>query len=166
MAEQMVHTLLELLSGIQMKELIVFIISLIPTIELRGGIIAGYLLGLPWLRNLVVAVIANVIPVPFILFFIKKVLAFMRKHGILVKLVDWIEARGQSKSSEVTKYEVFGLMLFVASPLPGTGAWTGSLVAALLEMDVKKAMLSVFAGVLVAGFIMTVLSYGLLGFIL
>ena len=166
MAEQMVHTLLELLSGIQMKELIVFIISLIPTIELRGGIIAGYLLGLPWLRNLVVAVIANVIPVPFILFFIKKVLAFMRKHGILVKLVDWIEARGQSKSSEVTKYEVFGLMLFVASPLPGTGAWTGSLVAALLEMDVKKAMLSVFAGVLVAGFIMTVLSYGLLDFIL
>lgn len=166
MAEQMVHTLLELLSGIQMKELIVFIISLIPTIELRGGIIAGYLLGLPWLRNLVVAVIANVIPVPFILFFIKKVLAFMRKHGILVKLVDWIEARGQSKSSAVTKYEVFGLMLFVAIPLPGTGAWTGSLVAALLEMDVKKAMLSVFAGVLVAGFIMTVLSYGLLDFIL
>ena len=166
MAEQMVHTLLELLSGIQMKELIVFIISLIPTIELRGGIIAGYLLGLPWLRNLVVAVIANVIPVPFILFFIKKVLAFMRKHGILVKLVDWIEARGQSKSSEVTKYEVFGLMPFVAIPLPGTGAWTGSLVAALLEMDVKKAMLSVFAGVLVAGFIMTVLSYGLLDFIL
>lgn len=166
MAEQMVHTLLELLSGIQMKELIVFIISLIPTIELRGGIIAGYLLGLPWLRNLVVAVIANVIPVPFILFFIKKVLAFMRKHGILVKLVDWIEDRGQSKSSEVTKYEVFGLMLFVAIPLPGTGAWTGSLVAALLEMDVKKAMLSVFAGVLVAGFIMTVLSYGLLDFIL
>ncbi len=166
MAEQMVHTLLELLSGIQMKELIVFIISLIPTIELRGGIIAGYLLGLPWLRNLVVAVIANVIPVPFILFFIKKVLAFMIKHGILVKLVDWIEARGQSKSSEVTKYEVFGLMLFVAIPLPGTGAWTGSLVAALLEMDVKKAMLSVFAGVLVAGFIMTVLSYGLLDFIL
>jgi uncharacterized membrane protein len=166
MAEQMVHTLLELLSGIQMKELVVFIISLIPTIELRGGIIAGYLLGLPWLRNLVVAVIANVIPVPFILFFIKKVLAFMRKHGILVKLVDWIEARGQSKSSEVTKYEVFGLMLFVAIPLPGTGAWTGSLVAALLEMDVKKAMLSVFAGVLVAGFIMTVLSYGLLDFIL
>ena len=90
----------------------------------------------------------------------------MRKHGILVKLVDWIEARGQSKSSEVTKYEVFGLMLFVAIPLPGTGAWTGSLVAALLEMDVKKAMLSVFAGVLVAGFIMTVLSYGLLDFIL
>jgi len=166
MAEQMVHTLLELLSGIQMKELIVFIISLIPTIELRGGIIAGYLLGLPWLRNLVVAIIANVIPVPFILFFIKKVLAFMRKHGILVKLVDWIEARGQSKSSEVTKYEVFGLMLFVAIPLPGTGAWTGSLVAALLEMDVKKAMLSVLAGVLVAGFIMTVLSYGLLDFIL
>ncbi len=166
MAEQMVHTLLELLSGIQMKELIVFIISLIPTIELRGGIIAGYLLGLPWLRNLVVAIIANVIPVPFILFFIKKVLAFMRKHGILVKLVDWIEARGQSKSSAVTKYEVFGLMLFVAIPLPGTGAWTGSLVAALLEMDVKKAMLSVFAGVLVAGFIMTVLSYGLLDFIL
>lgn len=166
MAEQMVHTLLELLSGIQMKELVVFIISLIPTIELRGGIIAGYLLGLPWLRNLVVAIIANVIPVPFILFFIKKVLAFMRKHGILVKLVDWIEARGQSKSSEVTKYEVFGLMLFVAIPLPGTGAWTGSLVAALLEMDVKKAMLSVFAGVLVAGFIMTVLSYGLLDFIL
>ena len=166
MAEQMVHTLLELLSGIQMKELVVFIISLIPTIELRGGIIAGYLLGLPWLRNLVVAVIANVIPVPFILFFIKKVLAFMRKHGILVKLVDWIEDRGQSKSSEVTKYEVFGLMLFVAIPLPGTGAWTGSLVAALLEMDVKKAMLSVFAGVLVAGFIMTVLSYGLLDFIL
>ena len=166
MAEQMVHTLLELLSGIQMKEFVVFIISLIPTIELRGGIIAGYLLGLPWLRNLVVAVIANVIPVPFILFFIKKVLAFMRKHGILVKLVDWIEARGQSKSSEVTKYEVFGLMLFVAIPLPGTGAWTGSLVAALLEMDVKKAMLSVFAGVLVAGFIMTVLSYGLLDFIL
>ena len=166
MAEQMVHTLLELLSGIQMKELIVFIISLIPTIELRGGIIAGYLLGLPWLRNLVVAIIANVIPISFILFFIKKVLAFMRKHGIFVKLVDWIEARGQSKSSEVTKYEVFGLMLFVAIPLPGTGAWTGSLVAALLEMDVKNAMLSVFAGVLVAGFIMTVLSYGLLDFIL
>ena len=162
MVEQMVHALIELMAGIEMKELVVFIISLIPTIELRGGIIAGYLLGIPWLRNLVVAVIANVLPVPFILFFVKKVLAFMRKHNILVKFVDWIEKRGQAKSGEVTKYEVFGLMLFVAIPLPGTGAWTGSLVAALLEMDVKKAMISVFGGVLIAGFIMTMLSYGLL----
>ena len=166
MAERLVHMLLELMSGIQMKELVVFIISLIPTIELRGGIIAGYLLGIPWLRNLIVAIIANVLPVPFILFFVKKVLNFMRKHNILVKFVDWIEERGNKKSSEVTKYEVFGLMLFVAIPLPGTGAWTGSLVAALLEMDVKKAMISVFCGVLIAGFIMTILSYGLLDLIL
>lgn len=166
MVETIVNELIQLLAGIEMKELVVFIISLIPTVELRGGVIAGYLLGIPWMRNLAVAVVANVLPVPFILFFIKKILAFMRKHGIFVKFVDWVEKRGQAKSGQVTKYEMFGLVLFVAIPLPGTGAWTGSLVAALLEMDVKKAMLSVFVGVLIAGFIMTVLSYGLLDLIL
>lgn len=166
MVEQIVHALINIMSGIEIKEIVVFIISMIPVVELRGGIIAGYLLGIPWLRNLIVAVIANVLPVPFILLFVKKVLNFMRKHGILVKMVDWIEERGRQKSSEVMKYEVFGLMIFVAIPLPGTGAWTGSLVAALLEMDVKKAMISVFFGVIIAGFIMTVFSYGLLDFIL
>ncbi|MDD6466797.1 MAG: small multi-drug export protein, partial [Erysipelotrichaceae bacterium] len=97
---------------------------------------------------------------------IKKILAFMKKHGIFVKLVDWVEKRGAEKSGQVTRYEMFGLVLFVAIPLPGTGAWTGSLVAALLEMDIKKAMLSVFVGVLIAGMIMTIFSYGLLDLIL
>ncbi|MDD6466630.1 MAG: small multi-drug export protein, partial [Erysipelotrichaceae bacterium] len=76
--ENIVNQLIQLMAGIEIKEFIVFVISLIPTIELRGGIIAGYLLGIPWMRNLVVCMIANVIPVPFILFFIKKILAFMK----------------------------------------------------------------------------------------
>ncbi|MBQ0135255.1 MAG: small multi-drug export protein [Oscillospiraceae bacterium] len=145
--------------------LIIFGISLLPILELRGGLIAAYLLGLPLIPSMIVCYIGNMIPVPFILIFIKKILNFMGRFKIFEKLVNWVQHRGEKKADEMkkrqSKFEEWGLMAFVAIPLPGTGGWTGSLVAALLDMDNKKAFKVIAVGVAVAGIIVAALSYGL-----
>lgn len=150
----------------QMKEYIyVFFCSMLPVIELRGSIPMGCALGLPWYLNYIVSVIGNFLPVPFILLFINKILQWMKKVPAFTKIAIWVEQRAEKNTEKVTKYAAFGLFVFVAVPLPGTGAWTGALVAALIGMKFHYAMFSVFAGVLAAGFIMSGASYGFLSFL-
>ncbi|MCD7783146.1 MAG: small multi-drug export protein [Firmicutes bacterium] len=143
----------------------IFFISMVPLIELRGSIVVGAAMGVTWYQCMIVSIIGNMIPVPFILFFIRKILDLMKKVKILAPIAEWIERHGSKRSDRVTKYATFGLLLFVGIPLPGTGAWTGSLIAALLGIDRKKAMISVFAGILLASVIMTLAAYGFVGFL-
>ena len=138
-------------------------ISMIPIIELRGSIPVGFVMGLPWYASLVCSIIGNMLPVPVILLFVVKVFEFMKKHNILTKFVNKMEQKAMNRSEKVSKGEFWGLMLFVAIPLPGTGAWTGSLIAALLGMKFKKAFPAVIVGICMATVIMWFISYVLLG---
>ena len=140
-------------------------ISMIPIIELRGSIPVGFVMGLPWYASLVCSIIGNILPVPVILLFVVKVFEFMKKHNILTKFVNKMEQKAMNRSEKVSKGEFWGLMLFVAIPLPGTGAWTGALIAALLKMNRRDSFLSILLGVTIAGTIITLGTYGLLGFI-
>ncbi len=154
------------MNGIEMWDVLkTFFLSMVPIVELRGAIPLGAALGLPWYINYIICVIGNFLPVPFILLFIRSVLNFMKKVPKLDKIALWLEARAAKNSDKVNKYASLGLFVFVALPLPGTGAWTGSLVAALMEMRLKHSLLSVFGGVVVAGVILTLISYGALGFL-
>lgn len=146
-----------------MNLIYVFFISMVPFIEIRGSIPIGFGLGIPFYLCFLVSVLGNMLPVPFILLFIKKILAFMKKVPKLAPIAEWVEERANKRTDKVTKYAVFGLALFVGIPLPGTGAWTGSLIAALLDMKFGYAIISVFAGVLMAGFILSGITYGFLG---
>lgn len=142
------------------KDLCVFLCAMIPIIELRGAIPLGAALDLHPLWNYALAVVGNLIPVPLILLFIRAILDGMERVPCFEKLVRWLRAKAEKGRGKVEKYAVVGLAVFVAIPLPGTGAWTGSLVAALMGMRFPKAMISVIAGVLAAGVFMSLLSYG------
>ncbi len=145
------------------KSLSVFFLSMVPLLELRGAVILGSTLGLEWYITYIVSVIGNILPIPVILLFVREVFKFMKKHGgRLEKIALWFEHKGSSKSDKVTKYATFGLFLFVAIPLPGTGAWMGALIASLINMRFKNAFFSIVAGVLCAGLIMSLACYGLI----
>ena len=146
------------------KELCVFFCSMIPIIELRGAIPLGAALGLPMWQSFLLAVVGNMLPVPIILLFVKKVLSFMSKCKIKLfnKVANWVYAKAEKNKAKIEKYSFWGVALFVGIPLPMTGAWTGTLVAAMLDMKFWKAILSAFIGVLVAGIIISLLSYGVL----
>lgn len=143
-------------------ELTVFVLSLLPVIELRGGILAATLLKVDMLPAFFICLTGTLLPVPLILLFLNRIFDRLRNTRF-VKLVDRLEAKGRSKFDKINRYETLGLMLFVAIPLPGTGAWTGSLAAALMKMDFKFAMLSVAVGSFIADVIMCLLGYGVLG---
>ena len=160
--EHIVEALVQLFSQTIPAELTVFVLSLMPIIELRGGILAAKLLDLQMLPAFFICLVGTLIPTPFILLFINKIFGWMRNTRF-VKLVDRMEEKGRSKFDKINRYKTLGLLIFVAIPLPGTGAWTGSLAAALMKMDFKSAMISVVGGTLVADVIMCLLSYGLLG---
>ncbi len=137
------------------------LVSMIPVLELRGGIPFGVTLGLPVWAAYLAAMIGNILPVPFILVYIKRIFRWMRKRmPRLNSLVDRLEKKAHLKGRMVTRYKYLGLMLFVAIPLPGTGAWTGALAAAFLDMPLRKALPSIFAGILIAGAAISVLTYG------
>lgn len=137
------------------------LVSMLPVIELRGGIPYGVVAGLGVKTALTCALIGNILPVPFLILFTTKVFAWLRtKSPKLDRLVVKMEQKGMSKKDVIDKYEFWGLVLLVAIPLPGTGAWTGCLVAALLEMDVKKSIPAVILGVLIAGAIVSFITYG------
>ncbi len=138
---------------------------MVPVIELRGAIPWGAALGLPWYCVFIVTAIGNMVPVPIILLFIRKIVEWMKETEKLRKIALWIENKADKNKEKIIKYATWGLMLFVAIPLPGTGAWTGALVAAMLNMRLKYALPSIFAGVLIAGFIMCGVSYGFLSFL-
>lgn len=167
MTEKLVSALLGLLSGIQQipfgREIIAFLLSLLPIIELRGGIIAGRALGLDPVTTFVICYIGNVLPIPFILWLIKKIINWMGNSNIKLfkKVVSSLSKKVENKKGQIEKYGFWGLVLFVGIPLPGTGAWTGCLIAAMLDMDKKKAFLAAMLGVLMAGAIMSILSIGI-----
>ncbi|WP_346011407.1 COG2426 family protein [Pseudoflavonifractor capillosus] len=141
--------------------LLTLLVSMVPVVELRGGIPFGVAAGLPVWAAYLAAVIGNLIPVPFIVVYIRRIFLFMRQHmPRLNSLVDKMERKAHLKSASVLKYQYLGLAIFVAIPLPGTGAWTGALVAAFLDMRLKKALPSIAGGVLSAGLIISILSYG------
>jgi uncharacterized membrane protein len=137
------------------------LMSMVPVVELRGGIPFGVALGLDIWPAYVAAVIGNMLPVPFIIIFIRRIFQWMRVHmPRLNSLVDKLEQKAHLKGRTVTKYRYLGLMIFVAIPLPGTGAWTGSLVAAFLDMRLRKALPVVFLGVLIAGILISAITFG------
>ena len=148
------------------EEVVVFLISMLPLIELRGGLLAASLLKVSIYKAIPLCIIGNIIPIPFILLFIRAIFDWMKRWKVFRGIIEKLENRAMSKSDQVTRYEFWGLVLFVGIPIPGTGAWMGSLVAALLEMDVKKAVIAELIGIALATTIMSILSYGLLGAVL
>lgn len=144
------------------KRWCVFFCSMIPIIELRGAIPMGAAFGLPWWQTLLISIVGNMIPVPFILLFINAILKWMAgcRVKLFNKIAGWLLRKAEKNREKIEKYAFWGLAIFVGVPLPGTGAWTGSLVAAVIDLKFWKALLSALIGVLVAGVVMTLLSYG------
>ena len=148
------------------KVLTTLFVSMVPVIELRGAIPIGTGLGLPLGLSIVVSIIGNMIPVPFIIVFIRKIFEWMRKklpklNGFVTKL----EEKADKQKETVLRYEFWGLFILVAIPLPGTGAWTGALVAAMLDMRLKKAIPSILLGVVTAGIIVALVTSGVVTFL-
>ena len=137
----------------------VFLTSMIPVLELRGAIAFGPANNLPWLVTYIAAVLGNVLPVPFIIIFIRKILTLMRRIGPFERIAELIEKKAEKNRGKIEKYSTWGLFIFVAVPLPGTGAWTGALVAALTDMRLRRALPPIAAGVMAAGVIMTFFYY-------
>ena len=166
MATNLASTLVDAFSGLTAlkygKELIIFIISMFPILELRGGLIAATLLGLSGLPSFIICFIGNIIPIPFILWLITPIFNMLKKTKLFSGIVNKLERKAMSKKDQIEKLQYIGLLLFVGIPLPGTGAWTGCLIAALLDMDKKKSMLYAILGVLLADVIMMILSFGIL----
>ena len=145
------------------KLLLTMLISMVPVVELRGGVPAGAAMGLPIPLALAAGVLGNMIPVPFVILFIRKVFQWIRVHiPSLGGVVDRLEARAYTKlsSKHLLRWKAWGLLMFVAIPLPGTGAWTGALIAALMDLRLKNAVPVIFIGTLAAGLIITALTYG------
>ena len=163
MTENLVNWFTTNLSGHLSKDAIVFIISMIPILELRGGMLAASLLKISMVKGIVLCVIGNIIPVPFILLFITPIFNWMKGTRIFKPMVEKMETKALKKRDQVEKYEFWGLVLFVGIPLPGTGAWTGALIASLLRIRFQKAFVAIFLGIIIATVIMSVLSYGVLG---
>lgn len=159
--------------------LYVFLISILPLIELRGAVPVGAAMGIPFYITFLAAVVGNVLPVPFILMFIPKILDFMARFKIFRPIVEWLRKKANKNRGKIIKDDeiipggehrmsgaIFtALLLFVALPVPGTGAWTGSLVAALFDLPKKQSFLAVTLGVMLCGVIMCLASYGVVGFL-
>ncbi len=165
MAESFAQNVIDLLGDKLPGEVIVFLISLLPVLELRGGLIAAKLLGLPVLRAFLICFAGNMLPIPFILLFIRRIFSFLKRFARVEHMIDKLEARSIRKADKVVKYRLWGLLLLVAIPLPGTGAWTGALVAALLDIRMKHALPVIAVGVLIAGAIVGALMYGVFSFL-
>ncbi|MGN8632349.1 COG2426 family protein [Blautia sp. HCP3S3_G3] len=144
-------------------EAVVFIISMIPILELRGGLLAASLLKIPETVSIPLCIVGNIIPIPFILLFIRQIFKLLKKTKLFRGLIIKLENRAMGKSDRIRKYEFLGLVLFVGIPLPGTGAWTGALIASLLDVDIKKSSAAILIGILMASVIMYVVSYVLVG---
>lgn len=143
------------------KLIVTFLVSMVPIIELRGALPIATGMGVEWYIALPVAIIGNIVPVPFIIIFIKKIFAFMSKQkGFLAKVVVKMEQKAFDKKDTIEKYGPWGLWLFVAIPLPGTGAWTGALIAAMMGISLKKALPAIITGVITAGVVVAFVSYG------
>ena len=163
MTDTLVQGLASLLGGKVSGEVIIFIISMIPILELRGGLLAASLLKISAAKALPICIVGNIIPIPFILLFIRQIFKWMKKTKLFRGLIIKMENRAMGKSDQIKRYEFLGLLLFVGIPLPGTGAWTGALIASLLEVDIKKSSIAILCGLFMASAIMYIVSYGIVG---
>ena len=162
--ESLVNGLIGIFEGLTAirygREIVVFIISLLPLLELRGGILAASILKLSPIPGYIISIIGNVIPIPFILLLINKILSWMRNNKFFKGVANWLFEKVEKHKGQIEKFGYFGLVLFVGIPLPGTGAWTGSLIASVLEMDRKKSFTAIMIGIVMASVIMMIISYG------
>ena len=178
----MIDKILKFLSVLT-KELYIFIISLLPIVELRGSVPVGAAIGLPFYTNYIVSVIGNLLPVPFVLLLMPKIIDFMARFRFFRPIANWLKDKAEKHKDKIIKptaeeadeenkkearlsTKIFmALLLFVAIPLPGTGAWTGSLVAALFNLPKRSSFLAIALGVMTSGVIMCLASYGVIGFL-
>ena len=140
-----------------------FLVGMTPVLELRGAIPLGVAAGLPPLTACAAAILGNIVPVPFIMLLVRRVFRWLRKTAFLGPRIDWLERRAHLKGRLVRRYRLPGLLLLVAVPLPGTGAWTGALVATLLDIRLRHAFPAIAAGVVIAGVLITLLTVGVAG---
>lgn len=155
MAETLAQALVELFQDKIPPELTAFVISLLPILECRGGMIAARLLEMPFLKAFAICYLGNMLPIPFIILFIKKIFEFLRRFKFFEKIIVKLEGKTERNKDKVLRYKSWGLLLFVAIPLPGTGGWTGALMAALLDIDMKRSLPIIALGVFIAGLIMS-----------
>lgn len=140
-------------------ELVVFVIAMLPIVELRGAVPVGInICHLVWYKTFIIALLGNLAPVPFLLLFLDRVAKFLSRLKVFARFFDWLFTRTRKKSKVIEEYKFWGLVIFVAIPLPGTGAWTGTLAAFLLGMDFKRSLLAIALGVLFAGVLVMGLS--------
>ncbi len=162
----MVESLIDFFKGWP-EELVIFIISMLPIVELRGGLIAASLLGVEWYIAFPICVIGNMLPIPFILLFIRKIFNFLRDKPLFRRIIPKLEKKAGQKGTKINKGRFWGLFSFVAIPIPGTGAWMGALAATMFDIRLKKSLPIIFLGVITAGVLMLIISYfipGLFGF--
>ncbi len=163
MSEVIAEYIVDALGGKLSPELIAFIVSMLPILELRGGLIAAKLMNIEFFKAFAICFTGNMLPIPFILLFIRKIFNLLKRLPKVEEIITKLEARSLRKADNVKKYRLLGLLVFVGIPLPGTGAWTGALIADLLDIRIKHSLPVIAAGVFIAGVIISVLSYGLLG---
>lgn len=161
MVENIIDSIMTFLQDKVPDELIAFLISLMPVLEIRGGMIAARLMEIDFLKAFVICYLGNMLPIPFIILFIRKIFDFLRRFKFFEKIIVRLERKTEKNKEKVLRYEAWGLLLFVAIPLPGTGGWTGALMAGLLDIRMKRSLPTIALGVLIAGFIMSGLTYGL-----
>lgn len=161
--DQILHQLVDALKVFG-NEFVVTVVAMIPIFELRGAVPVGLALGMPWYKTFIFALIGNIIPMPFILLFIQKIFVVLRRFKFFDKLITRIENKAKKNIDKVKKYEFWGLCIFVAIPLPGTGGWTGALIGSILEMRFRDALASVVLGILIADIVVTGTFYGLFNF--
>lgn len=149
------------------RELCVFFCSMLPIIECRGAVPLGWGLGMPWWQTALFSIAGNLLPVPFILLFMRGLLRWMRgcKVGFLNRFAGWLDRKVEKHKGTIERYSYLGVMIFVGVPFPGTGAWTGTLIASVLGLEPKRSFLAAAGGVVIATAIMTLISYGGLGLI-
>lgn len=140
-------------------ELVIFIISLLPILELRGGMIAAALLQVPYWKALIICMIGNAIPIPFILLLIERIFNWLRRFKTAGRFVNWLETKTLRRRAQIDKWGFWGLVLFVGIPIPGTGGWTGALLATLLRMPIKKSAPAIGIGICLAAAIMSFITY-------
>ena len=166
MTEQIVNWFVEGLKSAMPPELVIALISMMPILELRGGLLAAASLNVDIFTAIPLCILGNLLPIPFILWFITPIFNALKKTKLFRPMVEKLEKKALSKSDRIQKGYFWGLALFVGIPLPGTGAWTGSLIAALLDIPKKKSIPAILLGIAIATVIMSLASYGLLGSIL
>jgi uncharacterized membrane protein len=162
LANYLVVTFGGLFSTLFSKYIFIFLLSVFPILELRGGLIVASLWNLNPLISYIICIIGNIIPIPFILLLLDKLFNFLKKKGLFTNVINKLENKALKQKDKVEKYSFLALLIFVAVPIPGSGGWTGALIASVLRMDKKKSFITICMGILIASIIMMLLSFGLL----